>query len=30
MQVEIQNGAHTFEDGMNALDIAKQVYKELY
>ena len=30
MQVEIQNGAHTFEDGMNALDIAKQVDKELY
>ncbi|WP_102411744.1 threonine--tRNA ligase [Beduinella massiliensis] len=30
MQIEIQNGAHTFEDGMNALDIAKQVDKELY
>ena len=30
MQVEIENGAHTFEDGMNALDIAKQVDKELY
>ncbi len=30
MQIELKDGARTFEDGMNALDIAKQLDKELY